>query len=179
MDCHIINSQKLIIIYLFACAEAQMIDVQNTTAPYSLSNSLRLVCKIREQTYRRQQCCGVFSSLLFADFHPPHAFQYGGSTGSLSRATSSQRLTRQDSMPTQLTQLSRQPSLSGGAASLSGQPVPRPVSRSSDGFSRQSSFRRDADRDIFSDSNATSWAIQADHMVIGKKVAKFLQRVIF
>ncbi len=87
------------------------------------------------------------------------AFQYGGSTGSLSRA-SSQRLVRQDSMPTQLTQLSRQPSLSGGAvslsggaASLSGQPV-RPVSRSSDGFSRQSSFRRDADHDIFSDSNA-------------------------
>jgi hypothetical protein len=80
------------------------------------------------------------------------AFQYGGSTGSLSRA-SSQRLMRQDSMPTQLTQLSRQPSLSGGAASLSWQPV-RPVSRSSDGFSRQSSFRRDADHDIFSDSNA-------------------------
>jgi hypothetical protein len=79
------------------------------------------------------------------------AFQYGGSTSSLSRA-SSQRLMRQDSMPTQLTQLSRQPSLSGGAASLSGQPV-RPVSRSSDGFSRQSSFRRDADHDI-SDSKA-------------------------
>ncbi len=46
--------------YLFACAEAQMIDVQYTRAPYSLNNSLRLVCKIRQQTYRRQQCCGVF-----------------------------------------------------------------------------------------------------------------------
>jgi hypothetical protein len=105
------------------------------------------------------------------------AFQYGGSTGSLSRA-SSQRLMRQDSMPTQLTQLSRQPSLSGGAASLSGQPVPRPASRSSDGFSRQSSFRRDADHG-FSDSNAffelnllgySSWSF----VNWWKKVAKIL-----
>ncbi len=46
--------------YLFACAEAQMKDVQYTRAPYSLSKSLRLVCKIRQQSYRSQQCCGVF-----------------------------------------------------------------------------------------------------------------------
>jgi hypothetical protein len=54
--------------YLFACAEAQMIDVQYTRAPYSLSNSLRLVCKIREQTYIRQQCCGVFFFFIVRGF---------------------------------------------------------------------------------------------------------------
>ncbi len=39
------------IIKIAPCNEAQMIDVQYTRALYSLSNSLRLACKILEQTY--------------------------------------------------------------------------------------------------------------------------------
>jgi hypothetical protein len=54
-----------------------MIDVhvQYTRALYSLSNSLRLACKIREQTYIAVNKVTVFSSFLFADFHPLQSFK--------------------------------------------------------------------------------------------------------
>jgi hypothetical protein len=45
-----------------------MIDVQYTRVLYSLSNRLRLACKIREQTYVAANNVAVFSSFLFADF---------------------------------------------------------------------------------------------------------------
>jgi hypothetical protein len=45
-----------------------MIDVQYTRVLYSLSNRLRLACKIREQTYIAVNNVAVFSSFLFADF---------------------------------------------------------------------------------------------------------------
>jgi hypothetical protein len=45
-----------------------MIDVQYTRALYSLSNRLRLACKIWEQTYIAVNNVAVFSSFLFADF---------------------------------------------------------------------------------------------------------------
>jgi hypothetical protein len=45
-----------------------MIDVQYTRVLYSLSNRLRLACKLREQTYIAVNNVAVFSSFLFADF---------------------------------------------------------------------------------------------------------------
>ncbi len=50
------------------CNETKLIDVQYTRALYSLSNRLRLACKIREQTYIAVDNVAVFPSFLFADF---------------------------------------------------------------------------------------------------------------